>query len=51
VQAPEDIAPLLQPAADGVLQAWPVAKAVSKATNEGEDLAKPLATPLDAPLL
>ena len=51
VLTPEAVQPLLQPAAEGVLQAWPVGKAVSKATNEGEDLVKPLATPLDAPLL
>jgi putative SOS response-associated peptidase YedK len=51
VQAPEAVQALLQPAAEGVLQAWPVGKAVSKATNEGEALVQPLATPLDAPLL
>lgn len=41
-QQPDDVASLLVPAADGVLQAWPVSRAVSRSSSEGEALIAPI---------
>lgn len=40
--ASEDVAGLLSPAPDDVLEAWPVSKAVSRAANEGPQLMEPM---------
>ena len=50
VQDPAVIAPLLRPAPEGVLQAWPVSRAVSRGTAEGEALVLPLTLPNPTPL-
>jgi putative SOS response-associated peptidase YedK len=42
---PAAIEPMLVPAADGMLQAWPVSRAVSRAANEGPELVEPLGAP------
>jgi len=41
-QDPGALAPLLRPAPEGALQAWPVSRAVSRGRAEGEDLNLPL---------
>jgi putative SOS response-associated peptidase YedK len=41
VHDPALLAPLLQPAPAGLLQAWPVSRAVSRSSAEGQDLVQP----------
>lgn len=48
-QDPARLAPLLAPCAADLLQAWPVARAVSRGTAEGETLIEPLAEIAGAP--
>ncbi len=48
-EAPSDPGSLLRPAADGVLQLWPVSRAVNNVRNNGADLLDRLDDPAAPP--